>query len=171
MEDKKKSIKCGVSHDRLCTDLFTWKGITFWATPEKKNSKAYKQFDVYSMKDLSTYRLIRNNVFEQTHPSGWDLQKIRMGEVVPSMIISDHATLKNSSFEELFAVLSVLIDEEELFSFMLSIIKPNPDFNILDQVSKSEITRLRKKWKMWTKDRPDWLQPTIDLNNKLKETD
>jgi hypothetical protein len=141
----------GMSHDRMIYEALQWKSITLWGIRDPENPLAYVRFEVYSVRKYVTYRLMLITPSEKSHPSSWNLDIIRFGDKKTSTRVSNNSSLQSASFEELFAVMGVLMDEEE-----------NP--NLMDYISKRELERLKRKWHRWMRDLPDWLTETIRAN-------
>lgn len=142
----------GIAFDRMKYVCLEWRGLTIWGIPDPKTPGAFLGFECYSTRKFIMYRMQALIPSEKNHLSGWNLDIIRFGEKKPISKIANHEFLKNATFEELFAVMGTLIDEEE-----------NP--NLFEFISKRELDRLKKKWKRWSKDLPDWIGPTIASTN------
>ena len=148
-----KDIKSGTSHDKMKYCILEWKGITFWGVPDPKTEGAFVSFEVYSLRKFVSYKMVALVPSAKSHPSGWNLDIIRFGEKKPVSQINKHEIMQKASFEELFAVMGVLVEEEE-----------NP--NLFEFVSPKETDRLKRKWKRWMKDIPEWLDATIKATNE-----
>lgn len=147
---KNETNKYGVNYDKMKYTCLEWKGFAFWAIKDPININAFSEFEVYSTRKYMTYKMSKS----KKHPSGWQLDIIKFGETKPTARVSEHELLKNANFEELFAVMAVLVDEEE-----------NP--NIFEFITKNELIRLMRKWKRWAKDFPDWIEGTI-IQTKIR---
>jgi hypothetical protein len=150
--DRDKKNNQGITFDKMRYECLQWKELTFWGIADPKIPGAYVEFQFYSVRKFVMYRMQALIPSEKNHPSGWNLDIIRFGEKKPVSRIANHNLLKNAMFEELFAVMGVLVDEEE-----------NP--NLFEFISKRELDRLHRKWKRWSKDLPDWIWPTIAATN------
>jgi hypothetical protein len=145
-----------LERERMKYEYLQWKGLTIWGLPSLRSQmtgeRHYQQFEIYSLRDGSTYKLIVTNPWQNPHISGWELWRVRFGDTKPYIKLSEHPMLRESNFEELFSAMCVLVDEE-----VNTALNPN--------ITNSEIKRMKKKWLKWMRELPDWVRETVQITD------
>jgi hypothetical protein len=147
-----KSVNSGIEFDKMNFTCLQWRNLIFWGIPSKQNSEIFVEFQAFLISKQIMYQMKAVKPSLRSHFSAWTLDIVRFGDVRPCSRVMNHEILKNSSFSELFSVMGVLIDEQE-----------NP--NLFEYISKREFQRIQRKFKKWSHDLPEWLQPTIEATN------
>ena len=159
MEERQggEKIPHGIEHDRMKLDPLVWKDVTYWGLPSAHNPKVYRKFEVITFTGMIWYKLVCADPFieiddptKKPHPSGWDLMVFEFGNPKPIALLTEHPIFEKATFGELVAAIAVLIDEHE---------HPN---KMGELPSTKELRSLRKKWRRFMLDLPEWAKMEED---------
>jgi hypothetical protein len=141
----------GVEYDSMGMDCLQWKNVTFWGLSISGDNE-YSKFEVYDEKHGLEYKLIMSNPYEGRHSSGWNIYVTRFGDIKHCQKITDLPIFNKAKFQELFASIAVLINENyDPFTTDMDLLK-----------------NMKKTWKKWSKELPLYLNATIEETEEMK---